>query len=843
MDARAVPASNITSVDARSNVARRRKNPNGNPFRGVSDRSTTDGATGIPFGTNPDRGDDSTRRSVVVRPLRGIFFAHGVVDSILSVVTLARFPAFLLAFALFAAACTSSPESSAPNVATTPPTVSGSPEADEPSGDEPATTTVPPTTTTTLPTIELITSVGFGQLLIEGAEPGATIDLLTEDGLLVATSTMESDGAGFFRDLPSGSLIPTVVERGEPVAVGSVVTLPDATPPPQTFYAGQELSTGFGYLETRDGTTLSVFVTLPGAPANGPYPTLVEYSGYSPSNPGLDEPTRALIPALGYALVQVNVRGTGCSGGSFDAFEPIQDLDGYDVIETVAAQDWAANVGMWGISYPAIMQLHVAATRPPSLAAIAPLSPLDRIESVLYPGGIFNEGFGEEWTLRVGDRAEAFGQSWTRTRSEAGDTTCEANQSLRRFNPDFVAALADNSDRSDRWDTRSTEPTAGLIDVPVFIAGAWQDEQTGGRFPALLDELSNAPVLRATLYNGLHTDPLGPNVLPRIVEFYDFYVAERRPGIDAITRFGTEIALGAVFGGPVRLEGNRFDGQSYAASLDAYEAEPAIRVLFEVGANRPALPQASWEASFESWPIAAEPRRWFFDGNGGIDISSPIEPQSSSFTTDPTEGARITAPDLEALWTNRPGWQWEPTDDANRLTFTSAPLTSTLTAVGSASVDLWIAASSADVPDNAAVEASITEIAPDGTETLVQVGWLDLSRRALDSTSTRLRPIPTLTAEDRQPLQQGVSVEARIEILPFAHVFRTGSQIRVTIDAPGGNSARWQFATSSSPTTFDIFTGGDVASSVVLPIVAGLEPPAQRPSCGSLRGQPCRPLG
>ena len=34
------------------------------------------------------------------------------------------------------------------------------------------------------------------------------------------------------------------------------------------------------------------------------------------------------------------MRGTGCSGGAFDFFEPLQNLDGYDVIETVARQPW-----------------------------------------------------------------------------------------------------------------------------------------------------------------------------------------------------------------------------------------------------------------------------------------------------------------------------------------------------------------------------------------------------------------------------------------------------------------------------------------------------------------------
>ena len=37
------------------------------------------------------------------------------------------------------------------------------------------------------------------------------------------------------------------------------------------------------------------------------------------------------------------------------------------------------------------------------------------------------------------------------------------------------------------------------IDVPVFLAGAWQDEQTGPFFTTLLDQFKSAPPIpRAT---------------------------------------------------------------------------------------------------------------------------------------------------------------------------------------------------------------------------------------------------------------------------------------------------------------------------------------------------------
>ena len=139
---------------------------------------------------------------------------------------------------------------------------------------------------------------------------------------------------------------------------------------------------------------------LPGPPDAGPYPTVVEYSGYDPANPDGNQAAMRLAQILGYATVGVNMRGTGCSGGAWDYFEPLQALDGYDAIEVIAAQPWVAHgrVGMVGISYSGITQLFVAATRPPHLAAITPLSVIaDTYRGVLYPGGILNTGFAVPW--------------------------------------------------------------------------------------------------------------------------------------------------------------------------------------------------------------------------------------------------------------------------------------------------------------------------------------------------------------------------------------------------------------------------------------------------------------
>src|SRR5213079_3647652 len=105
------------------------------------------------------------------------------------------------------------------------------------------------------------------------------------------------------------------------------------------------------------------------------------------------------------------MRGTGCSGGAFDFFEPLQRLDGYDVIETIARQPWVKDhtVGMMGISYGGISQLFTAQEQPPHLAAISPLSVIDATASTLYPGGILNTGFAVAWAKERQQEAQPAG--------------------------------------------------------------------------------------------------------------------------------------------------------------------------------------------------------------------------------------------------------------------------------------------------------------------------------------------------------------------------------------------------------------------------------------------------
>ncbi len=219
-----------------------------------------------------------------------------------------------------------------------------------------------------------------------------------------------------------------------------------------------------------------------------PVPTLIEYAGYGYANPaGPESGLAAIANLMGFAVVDVNMRGTGCSGGAFDYFEPLENLDAYDVIEIVAHQPWVLKhkVGMFGISYGGISQLFAAQERPPALEAIAPLSVVDATATTLYPGGVLNTGFAVAWAEERQQNAEPAGptngEHWAYEQIQKGDTTCAANQELHGEATNLLEEIKENS----TYNPAVADPLDPItfvhnIKVPTFLACQWEDEQTGG---------------------------------------------------------------------------------------------------------------------------------------------------------------------------------------------------------------------------------------------------------------------------------------------------------------------------------------------------------------------------
>jgi hypothetical protein len=688
------------------------------------------------------------------------------------------------------------------------------------------------------------------QVAVTGATTGEPLRLVAGDGSVVARGTADEAGSFLFRGVEPGS--------GYRVAAGELRSAPvrvvgPGDHPPRSFYAAQSLAPGYQYLTTRDGTELAVNVTLPGPVEDGPYPTVVEYSGYDPANPDGNQAAMRLAQTLGYATVGVNLRGTGCSGGSWDYFEPLQGLDGYDAIEVVAAQPWVLHgrVGMVGISYSGITQLFVAETRPPHLAAIAPLSTIaDTYRGVLYPGGMLNTGFAVPWAEDRQDDARPApdgGQRWAQRRVDEGDATCAANQALRLQTRDVLDVIEDEALYDPARDDRLNPTTfVDRIDVPTFLAGTWQDEQTGGYWPALIDRFSPDVPLKVTMTNGVHADPFGPDIITRWGEFLDFYVAKRIPAITADARANAALGYVALTGVPLELPPDRFAGETdFDAALARYAAELPVRVLFDNGNGGPApgAPVAAFEQSFATWPPAGEAatRTLYFGPDGSLRDTPPTGTGGSdAYRYDPAALPETSHPSGDDdLFDAQPDYEWKPLPDGVGVGYVTEPLRADMTVVGPASADLWLRSSAPDTD----LEVVISEVRPDGEETYVQSGWLRASHRTLDTdATTELLPVPTHTRRDLADLPAGKDSLVRVPLFPFGHVFREGSRVRVTVQPPGGNRPLWAFdaLAPAGAVTDRIARTVAHASRVVLPVVEEIDVTTPLPACGALRGQPCR---
>jgi putative CocE/NonD family hydrolase len=384
------------------------------------------------------------------------------------------------------------------------------------------------------------------QVYVTGLPGKAKGTLLNAKGHKVATKRADGMGGLLFRNVKPGSgyRVRANGATSDPLTVMGT----DPAPPSTDIYNQTIPTSGYGYLTTRDGTKLAIYVhppqdithaggvNLPSLPS-GQSPTLIEYAGYGYADPAGPQSGISIIANLmGFTVVDVNMRGTGCSGGAFDFFEPLQNLDGYDVIETVARQPWVAHnkVGMMGISYGGISQLFTAQLNPPSLAAISPLSVIDATQTTLYPGGVLNTGFAVDWAKeRVHDAMPAgpkTGQPWAYKRIQGGDQTCKDNQAMHGEAANLLKKIRQNS----HYVPKVADPLAPVtfvdkIKVPVFMACQFTDEQTGGHCPTLAEHMTGTDRKWFTYTNGTHVDSLDPATFNRWYDFLQLHVAQQAP--------------------------------------------------------------------------------------------------------------------------------------------------------------------------------------------------------------------------------------------------------------------------------------------------------------------------
>jgi putative CocE/NonD family hydrolase len=528
--------------------------------------------------------------------------------------------------------------------------------------------------------------------------------------------------------------------------------------------------------------------------ALGPVPVLVSWAIYIKDTermgggPFIDE--SGVCPWViksGYAVLRVQPRGTGRSGGA--APEEMSSLgereDCRAAIEWAARQPWCNGaVGMTGMSYFAIAQLLVAGIRPPSLKAIFPYKAMtDVYRHGFYKGGAAFSGIIELFAafekLVPPKLSSGFRHLLSRflntprfemQMSDPAKTERTVRKFLRNKPPPeaavrgYVSRMFDRTfDDGDYWRSKSPCGSIDRIEIPVCIAtdfGA-QDLHFFGAF-----ELWHRLKSEKWLFIGPpeYAFPWS-NYQRELVAWYDWQLK----GID-----------------------------------NGYAALPRVRYFLR-GANR-------WESATD-WPLPdAVPLRLHLAASTpnplerqSLDAAAPAA-ASLSFLAMPSTSFKI--PQVDAI-------------EAQVLRFATPPHAADTRLVGPVALTLQLSASAIDTY----VIVRLSDIAPDGRRTKLSWGWLLASHRRIDPA----RSNPTEIVHDHSSaaalqLVPGRRTEIRLSLNPIANLFRAGHRLELEIGSrpellstaagEGFDMFYWDPVPYRSRNT--VFCGGDAGSFIDL---------------------------
>jgi putative CocE/NonD family hydrolase len=573
------------------------------------------------------------------------------------------------------------------------------------------------------------------------------------------------------------------------------------------------------YVAMRDGCRLAVDVYLPqpsgGTAAPQTWPTVVILTPYyrrfavSQSNrpveasPGACRFRDLLVPR-GYALVVVDVRGTGASFGTRDSFRsPAERDDHREIADWIVRQPWSNGViGATGISYVGAAATFLATTGHPAVKAIAPLFAVwDTWADHYYPGGVLlnqlARSYDELMVALDHDRRDLTANfAYFSDPAFVGPQPVDddADGSLRRAAiaehagnfrmPDFITEFRFRDDRlpyDPGFDARSFSPCryAETIaeDVAIYSISGWMDG-AGFANGAIVRFLSLPNRKRHLLLGAwdhgarVNVSPWrqavepGFSVLAEVLRFFDEYLQGRDTGLAREA--------------PVHY---------FTIHEEAWHAAPSWPPNVETRALFLAEPNA----------LAAEP------GAAGADR---YRVDFAVGTGANTRHERLAAVDTRDYY---PDWQGR---DATMLCYTGPALARDVEVSGHPVVTFWLEADQGD----AAIFVYLSEVEADGSVRYVTEGVLRALHRQ-EAPPPRLEqrtwPYHPFTRAAASPLPQGRAERLRFGLLPTSWRFKAGSRIRIAL--AGADRDHYAQVPHGRPPTLTIHRGAGFASMLELP--------------------------
>ncbi|MFE3292138.1 CocE/NonD family hydrolase [Rhodococcus sp. NPDC059234] len=474
----------------------------------------------------------------------------------------------------------------------------------------------------------------------------------------------------------------------------------------------------------------------------------------------------------GYTQVVVDVRGTGFSQGNWQVLQGREQQDTVEAIDWAAKQQWSdGKVGMSGVSYSAINQVQAASKRPAALKAIVPVEPGgDILRDVVAPGGGIGIGFMPVWLAAVNGAKwlpnvqsilnGTFDWKWLADRQSDPLTFVSlllnalTVPSVDAVTPDLKTLL--ESDSSLREDLISHPEN---ITTPTMVYGGWHDIFANSE---------------PKIYNAIPLPPGEKQLIMGDTYHLNFGTGFGEPGnpprLDVLQRAWFDHWLKGIDNG-----------------IETYG--PAT--LYQQGAG--------WTTADQFPRSGMTYQRMYLDGrssgtaNGSVHDGSLVPAPSADRST------LTVAPGLATLCSRDSAQETIGVtavldacgkdarfSEQNALTFTSAPVSERTEISGPVNLHLNTVLDATD----GYWTATLNDVAPNGTSTVLTSGQLTSSLRAIDDAKSEKSangdytdPFYTLTLDSRQPVVPGQPTALDVGLTATDAVLAPGHRLRVDVFA------------------------------------------------------------
>ena len=512
-----------------------------------------------------------------------------------------------------------------------------------------------------------------------------------------------------------------------------------------------------------DGLDLVVDVYRPaknGKAAPGRFPVIVTQTPYNKTIPGASMASSHLV-SHGYVQVVADVRGTGNTGGKWDAFGRREQKDGKELVEWAASRGrpWSdGRIGLYGASYGAINQLFTAAQHPRGLKAIFPVVPMgDAYRDVVGTGGQLGLAFVPLWMAGVGALGLLPPSYRQKDPEKAEQVLREHFGNISEFQIKMILNALSGGDKafdSSFYRTRSPLEIVNKVDVPTFVVGGQFDIFQRSE-PLLYQKLARRGVPAKFLYGPwYHIDGAAPALAP-----FPLSLGAAQPGAGL-----PDLAL-------------RWFDRYVKGEKNGAESSPPV-TYYEQGSGR-------WRTA-GTWPPkdVGYRRLHLSQGRALTWKRSSGRPDTVKFA--PFAGLCTRS---AIQWTIGVGallglsCATDQRDNEKEAVVYDLPVKKALRLAGPVNAHLWVSTRAGD----GQLAVRLEDVAPGGKVTQLSAGWQVLSLRALDGKRTVrgngmiVQPYHPYTRASARKVEPGVPVPVDVEIYGFAGTVKAGHRLRVSV--------------------------------------------------------------